>query len=137
MTASRPQEKIPKKPPTETDIQSSITHYLKIEPRVKLFLRINSGRAYVKGFMVRFYSLFMHGQERKSDSVSDIVGMLRNGKFFSLEVKKPGETPTEGQSDFLEAVRQSNGIAGVVYCWQDAKALIDLGMPMEVTPCCG
>jgi hypothetical protein len=51
---------------------------------------------------------------------SDIFAILprladgRRGVFLAVEVKRPGNEPTEQQAAFLEAVRASGGIAIVV-----------------------
>lgn len=55
--------------------------------------------------------------------VSDILGVLPDGRFLAVEVKRPGEVPTEAQSVFLAQVEQSGGVS----CWVDDVAkLIDV-----------
>ena len=59
--------------------------------------------------------------------VSDIIGMTRTGRFFAIEVKRPGDQLTEKQRLFLDAVRHHGGIAVVAIGYdapvQVAKAL--------------
>lgn len=45
--------------------------------------------------------------------VSDIIGQLRDGRLFAVEVKQPGEMPTKVQRDFIELVIRNGGSA----CW--------------------
>src|SRR6185437_13316823 len=60
---------------------------------------------------------------------ADIVGILpgycsvsRSGRFFALEVKRPGGRPTPGQIAWLQGVNQVGGLA----LWVDsAQLLID------------
>ena len=58
--------------------------------------------------------------------VSDIIGMTKTGKFFAIEVKKPGEKPTKQQLEYLEMVEDNGGLADWVTNVEDAKALIDV-----------
>ena len=42
--------------------------------------------------------------------MSDTVGSTLTGRFFAIEVKKRGNKPTPEQLEFLDRVRQANGI---------------------------
>ena len=42
--------------------------------------------------------------------LSDLVGILPNGRFFACEVKVPGQKPRDNQLAFLEAVNKRGGI---------------------------
>ena len=121
----------PKTPVTENDIKQATINYLAIDPRVKFAIRMNSGSARKGKAYVWFYRLFMLDMPPSSDKVSDIIGMLRDGRFFAFEVKKPGEIPTEGQREFMDAVKRAGGVAGVVYHWHDAKTLLDAAVPLS------
>lgn len=45
---------------------------------------------------------------------SDIIG-CRAGKFMAVEVKLPGNKPTQLQERFLRKVREAGGIAIIAY----------------------
>jgi len=55
--------------------------------------------------------------------ISDILGITREGRFFALEVKRPGNKPTKHQIAFLEAVKSFGCIAGVVRSVKDVISL--------------
>ena len=57
------------------------------------------------------------------NGVSDIIGVLPNGRFLAVECKRPGNNPTNDQQAFLDAVRRRGGLALVVY---DASDLDDI-----------
>lgn len=47
--------------------------------------------------------------------VSDILGILPNGKFMSLECKIKPNKPTEDQDLFMDNVTDNGGVALLVY----------------------
>lgn len=56
---------------------------------------------------------------------SDLIGLLAPaGRFVALEVKKPGEKPTEEQRKFMAHVRQMGGFAAVVRSADEARAAV-------------
>jgi len=59
------------------------------------------------------------------NGVSDIIGVLRDGRFLAVECKRPGNGPTEEQSYFLDAVRRRGGIALIVYDVDDLAETLD------------
>lgn len=124
--------------PLEHERQAGIIRYLQLEKRVRFFIRINGGGRLIGRVFVWFYKLFFDGCELKGKGVSDIIGQLRDGRFFALEVKRPGEKPTEEQAAFLSMVEGAGGVAGVVCNWMDAKTLLEKspdfsGVPPAVT----
>lgn len=110
--------------PLESERQAGIVNYLSVEPRVKFFIRVNGGGRSLKGGFVWFYKLFVGRREHKGRGVSDIIGQLRDGRFFALEVKRPDEKPTPEQAEFLALVADAGGVSGVVRNWSDARRLI-------------
>lgn len=50
---------------------------------------------------------------------SDLVGVGPGGRFFGLEVKKPGERPTAEQETWLALVRRFGGFGG----WADSAEM--------------
>lgn len=59
----------------------------------------------------------IHGERRVRYGLavgsSDLIGLV-DGRFCALEVKRPGERPTEDQRKFMNAVRVNGGFAAVV-----------------------
>lgn len=47
---------------------------------------------------------------------ADIIGIMPDGRFLAIEVKKPGKKPTKEQTNFLRVVNEHGGI-GV---WMDS-----------------
>ncbi len=47
--------------------------------------------------------------------VSDILGVMPNGRFLAIEAKVGSNKPSPNQEQFLANVRKSKGIALVVY----------------------
>lgn len=113
--------------PLESERQAGIVRYLQLEKRVRFFIRINGGGRSIGKFFVWFYKLFIGNLERKGKGVSDIVGMLRDGRFFALEVKRPDEEPTPDQAEFLRMVAECGGVSGVANNWQQAKEILGDG----------
>lgn len=113
--------------PLESERQASIVRYLKLEKRVRFFIRINGGGQSIGQCFVWFYKLFIGNLELKGKGVPDIIGQLRDGRFFALEVKRPGELPTNEQAEFLRMVTECGGVSGVANNWQQAKAILSEG----------
>ena len=63
----------------------------------------------------------------KFAGIADIIGILPNGIMLALEVKRPStrKRTTEHQQAFLEAIRQNNGLAGVVSSVEETEELLD------------
>lgn len=51
--------------------------------------------------------------------VSDIIGVLPDGKFLAIEVKVKPNKPTEHQRWFLEQVELNGGVSILAYSLQD------------------
>jgi len=112
--------------PIESDRQADIINYLRHDPRVSVVLRVNGGgRKFGRGW-VWFYRLFVRGLDpMDGKGCSDLLVMLRGGQFAALEVKRPDETPTAEQTEFLAAVAAGGGLSARVETWQQARAAID------------
>ena len=73
------------------------------------------------------------GPMSQPKGVSDIIGILPNGRFFALEVKREGWRPPHPtaktythhaqQTQFIENVIRSNGVAGFVTSLEEVEAL--------------
>ena len=77
--------------------------------------RSNSGLYYTKDG--RAVKIGVRGQ-------SDLRGHTKTGRAFYLEVKTKSGTPTKEQLRFIEAMRKSGAIAGVVRNVDDAIGLL-------------
>lgn len=100
----RPGESVP-----EADVQRAVLALLKQHPAVAWAERINAaaGRlAYDDGKQSRFMRFAFKG-------CSDIVGMLRDGRFLAVECKTLTGRLTPEQAAFLATVNHHNGVAFV------------------------
>ena len=107
----------------ESALQAQICQWLRAEQargRVVWFCRVNGGLARYGRQRIRNYVLHLRGAEPVGKGYADLHGMLSGGRYFALEVKRPGETVTPEQMMFLEAVREGGGIAAVVRGFEDA-----------------
>jgi hypothetical protein len=70
------------------------------------------------------------------EGVADILGALPGtGKFLAIEVKRPGQSPTQAQAAFLTAVQMAGGVAFVASSCADVVAALWGGpIPPGVTP---
>jgi hypothetical protein len=55
---------------------------------------------------------------------ADIIGVRSDGKFLAIEVKIGKGRQTKEQAAFIEAVRASGGVAGVVRSVEESLSLI-------------
>lgn len=113
---------------SESDLQKQIIRYLRHEMargRVVWFCRINSGAIKRGTRFIRNYFLWLFGfPEPISSGYTDIHGMLPGGRYFALEVKKPGEVATAEQRDFMEVVRNGGGIGCTVFGFEDVPSVL-------------
>lgn len=120
-SAPRPPLKLVPPAPLESDLLAGALRALALHPRVKWVCRMNSGAMRVKDSngrqrFVRFHTM---------PGMSDIIGQMRDGRFIAIEMKRPGEKPTDDQRAFLELVRAGNGVAGVANDAAMAMAIVD------------
>jgi len=66
----------------------------------------------------------------------DIVGQLRDGRYFAIEVKTPGEEPTELQDNEINFITRNNGVAGWADNVEDANRIIELCCRPEKSQLC-
>jgi len=106
---------IPKAP--EKAIQKAILDYLKL--RQIFCWRNNTGARKFdyrrKGDGKVTHNFFQWGKAGSGD----ILGMLKDGRFFSIEVKAVGKKASESQEEFMAEVRKNQGIAFVAYSVDD------------------
>lgn len=60
--------------------------------------------------------------------LSDLVGCTKDGRFFAIEVKLPGEHPRADQKKFLEAMAATGAIAGVAHSVEEALSIVSSTM---------
>ena len=112
---------------TEHDVQGQILDVLRTlqaQGKVIWFCRVNSGVVKAGLRFIRFYLLYLAGREYTTKGKGDIEGMLPGGRYFVLEVKRPGKAATPEQQDFIEAVQQGGGIAAVVQRYEDVPQIL-------------
>lgn len=73
----------------------------------------------------RIWMVKTHGGLMQAAGLPDIMGCYM-GRFFALEVKRPGEKPTRLQQFVLEAISFAGGIAKVVFSAADALAALEI-----------
>jgi len=118
--------------PFEAELQGQILEYLAHEMargRVGWFCRVNGGAVKAGADFVRFYELHIPGHAMRSKGKSDIEGMLGNGsaypgRYFALEVKRPGGRATLEQREYLAAVREVGGVGATVRSFEDVKSVL-------------
>jgi hypothetical protein len=106
--------------PSEKVIQSQIMAYL--TARGIFHWRQNQGATVVPatgGSKRRFFRM------TSVDGVSDIIGVLPDGRFLAIECKTARNGPTEGQSDFLRRVNAAGGLGFVARSIDDVKRELD------------
>ena len=111
----------------ESDIQTQIVDYLRAQQargRIVWFCRVNGGLAQYGRQRIRNYSLHLRGVEPSGKGYADLHGMLPDGRYFALEIKRPGEKATPEQQAFLAAVQAGGGIAAVVRGFEDVANVL-------------
>ena len=86
----------------ERTIQDACMEYLGMHPKVAFVHTTTTGSLPVKG-----------GYRIKVGypGMGDIVGMLYDGRFLSVETKQKGQKPTFEQYEFIELVSNYGGVA--------------------------
>lgn len=107
-------------PLRETDIVQAVLELCEHHPKVAKVWRQNTGGAkYEYQGKARYVKFSFPG-------ASDIMGVLKGGRFFAFEVKKPGEDATAEQASFLMTVARHGGLAIVVRSVDDAAHTLRL-----------
>jgi hypothetical protein len=106
--------------PSEAEILRAIIQLLHRHPRVAQCWRQNSGT---------FQERNRDGSTRyiranTARGMSDIMGVLRDGRTLAIEVKSRTGRMRPGQEEFLQTIRQAGGVAGVCRSVEDAVKLL-------------
>lgn len=104
-------------PPLEKDIQAAILQYLRL--RNVFAWRNNSGMQLIpnKGGGMRAIRIGLPGS-------ADILGIMPDGRFLAIEVKRPGKMPTDEQRAFLGQIEANGGVAVVAHSVDDVISLL-------------
>jgi hypothetical protein len=118
-----PAKRGPRKPsgqPTEAQILKAIMALLKRHPKVAQCWRQNSGTFQERNRdgSVRYI------RANTAKGMSDIMGVLKDGRTLAIEVKSATGRMRPGQEEFLATIRQAGGVAGVCRSVEDAQALL-------------
>lgn len=62
----------------------------------------------------------------------DLSGMLRGGAWYGLEVKRPGQKPSESQVKFAAMCKQMSAHYAVVHSVDEASAAVDVWLGLAV-----
>ena len=95
--------------PTEAQVLAAVQQALNHHHAVAWHQRMNTGAGklvYQDGEISRFLRFGFPG-------CPDIIGQLRDGRFFAVEVKRPSGTLSGEQSQFLKLVRGNGGVGFV------------------------
>lgn len=100
--------------PLEKEVLAAALHALRDDPRVWICDRRQSG-VFQDGD--RYITVGQKGH-------LDISGMLKGGRYFEIEAKRPGEKPDERQLQRIEHIRKGGGISGYFTSVEEALALL-------------
>ena len=102
----------------ENDIQRQIISYLKLYPKaVPYFWRQNTGATKITGkHRERFIRFGQPG-------ISDILGILCDGRFLAIEVKTPKRRKyvSKPQKQFLDTINGAGGVGFVACSIEDVE----------------
>ena len=118
-----PKKRAPAKPsgePTEAEILRAIIQLLHRHPRVAQCWRQNSGTFQERNR----YGSTRYIRANTQKGMSDIMGILKDGRTLAIEVKSRTGRMRPGQEEFLQTIRQAGGVAGVCRSVEDAQRLL-------------
>jgi hypothetical protein len=106
--------------PSEAEILRAIIQLLKRHPRVRQCWRQNSGTFQERNRdgSVRYI------RANTQKGMSDIMGVLKDGRTLAIEVKSRTGRMRPGQEEFLQTIRSAGGVAGVCRSVEDAQRLL-------------
>jgi len=106
---------------TEAQIQKTILQYLKAHPKVAFAIRVNSG-----AFIESYGGHERYIQANSMKGCSDILLMLKGGRFGAIEVKSLKGRVTPDQDNFILSVLEGGGYAGVARAIEDVNKILHL-----------
>lgn len=105
---------MPQKPPLEKHVQRAILEFLRYR-RIFCWKQNNAGIHQSDG---RYIPSGMVG-------LSDIMGVMPDGRFLALEVKRIGGKVSPAQQIFLDNVRRNGGVALVAHSVEEVETLLN------------
>jgi len=100
--------------PLERSVLKAVYSALHHHPKVAFVDRRQSG-------------VFMEGERTirvGKPGVLDLSGMLKGGRYFEIEVKRPGQKPTNLQWQRIETINRWGGASGFVTCVEDISHIL-------------
>jgi hypothetical protein len=118
--AKREPQPAEQREPSEAEILRAIIQLLHRHPRVAQAWRQNSGTFQERNRdgSVRYI------RANTQKGMSDIMGVLRDGRTLAIEVKSRTGRMRPGQEEFLQTIRSAGGVAGVCRSVEDALKLL-------------
>jgi hypothetical protein len=107
--------------PSEAEVQKSILQYLRGHPMVGWVGRFNSG-----AFIESYGGHDRYIQANSVKGCSDILGMMKGGIFFAIEVKSHNGRVTVDQNNFILKVLEGGGYAGIARSIDDVNKILGL-----------
>lgn len=111
----RPQKRLIASKPLERDILRACLSYLSAHPKVAFVFRANTGLVSTPDGR-RFKAGFK--------GCSDILGMLKGGRFLACEVKREGGQVTDDQAAFLGRVNADGGLGFIARDLDDCRYVL-------------
>ena len=110
--------------PSEHDVQTSILALLRRHPKIAKAIRYNSGTFRLAGAHWQSDRWF---RANDCPGHSDIAGVLKGGRAFYLEVKRPGKSskPGDAQDTFLTEMAFAGALAAEVSSVAQVIQLLD------------
>jgi len=105
---------------SEAQIQKTILAYLRVHPSVAWVARFNSG-----AFIESYGGHERYIQANSLKGCPDIMGMLKGGRYFGIEVKGPKGRVTQDQDNFILRVLEGGGYAGVARSIDDVEKILN------------
>lgn len=97
--------------PLEKDVLAAVLQVLRLDPRVGFVWRQTSGT-------------FQDGDryiQAGPKGMPDVLGVLKGGRMFAIEVKRPGGKPDPRQQGRIDHFNAIGAVSG--YCWSAESAL--------------
>jgi len=101
----------------ERTVLADCLKYLRSHPRVVFARRRQSGmfRALHSDALIRVGTV----------GEPDVDGMLRDGRYFAVEMKREGENPSPDQWARIHRINEHGGVAWVAWSIEDCRIVLD------------
>lgn len=122
---------------SEAPVQAAIGELLASHPSVAIAIRINGGMAYSEtGAPVWFHRLIRVPGIQKEYRLTDFVGILKSGRPFAIEAKRPDWSGVsrgtrdqalreQAQERYMNYVIALGGVAGFARSMEEALAIVE------------